>query len=520
MNQAASLNQHSKRQLTKRRQAKGTEQNKRARAALGAVLGLGVACARPMSETKPERTDNARRPAAPETGKPAPTEDKLGLAAIAQRAMPAVVSVASTRAVKAVQVPELPGLPFDDPFLRRFFGPRGSMPRGESAPDEHGLGSGVIVDGKVILTNAHVVQGAKTLVVTAQGRRNLEVELAGTDPKSDLAVLRIKGDTSGLKSLEFADSDQAQLGQVVMAVGNPFGIGTTVTMGIISGQGRADLGITDYEDFIQTDAAINPGNSGGALVDMDGHLLGIPTAILSRTGGYMGVGFAIPANMARPIMQSLLATGHVSRGYLGVSIQDVNPDLAKALGLKSQQGVLIGDVVAGGPSDKAGLERGDVVLSIDGKPMQSSGQLRNTVAAAGVGKQIELEVSHKGQTRKVRVTLGAMPEQASAAEGGKGAAEVPETLGVTLAPLDQAARKQLNVPDNVKGGVVVTDVQPGGPAFEAGIRGGDVILELGGEKITSAAQLANSWAKAKGAVPVLLWRDGRTFYVALKSNGK
>jgi serine protease Do len=519
MNPAASLNNQSKRQLGNERQRMAAERIACAgAAALGAVLTLAVACARPMSETKPERTDDARRPAAPQTGKPAPTEDRLGLAAVAQRAMPAVVSVASTRAVKSVQVP---GLPFDDPFLRRFFGPRGPMPRGESAPDEHGLGSGVIVDGKVILTNAHVVEGAKTLVVTAQDRRNLEVELAGADPKSDLAVLRIKGDTSGLKSLEFADSDQAQLGQVVMAVGNPFGVGTTVTMGIISGQGRADLGITDYEDFIQTDAAINPGNSGGALVDMNGHLLGIPTAILSRTGGYMGVGFAIPSNMARPIMQSLLATGHVSRGYLGVSIQDVNPDLAKALGLKSQQGVLIGDVVAGGPSDKAGLERGDVVLSIDGKPVQTSGQLRNTVAAAGVGKQVELEVSHKGQTRKVRVTLGAMPEQASPTEGGKNEAEAPEKLGVTLAPLDAAARKQLNVPDDIKGGLVVTDVQPGSPAFEAGIRGGDVILELAGEKVTSAAQLANSWAKkAKDAVPVLLWRDGHSFYVALKSNGK
>src|SRR4051812_26393232 len=265
------------------------------------VVGAGLTmlfshgCARHTVDTKAEVSNKSD---APPSGKPAPATDHLGLERAAELAMPAVVSVASTHAAEA-QTPELP---FDDPFFRRFFGPGApSSPHGGQRPLEHGLGSGVIVSGNVILTNAHVVEGAKTLVVTTQDRRNLAVELAGADPKSDLAVLRIKGDTKGLKSLDFADSEAAHLGQLVLAIGNPFGVGETLTMGIVSAKGRADLGIADYEDFIQTDAAINPGNSGGALVDLDGHLLGIPTAILSRSGGYMGVGFAIPSNMARPI---------------------------------------------------------------------------------------------------------------------------------------------------------------------------------------------------------------------------
>jgi serine protease Do len=430
--------------------------------------------------------------------------------------MPAVVSVASTHAAAE---PTTPDLPFDDPFFQHFFGPHppfSPSPRG-SMPERRGLGSGVIVGGNVILTNAHVVEGAKELIVTAQNRRNLEVELAGVDAKSDLAVLRIKGDTKGLSSLDFADSDKVHLGQLVLAIGNPFGVGETVTMGIVSARGRADLGIADYEDFIQTDAAINPGNSGGALVDLDGHLLGIPAAILSRSGGYMGVGFAIPSNMARPIMQSLLATGHVARSYLGVAIQDVDRDLAKALGLQNAEGVLISDVVAGGPSDKAGLKRGDVVLSINGKVMSSTGQLRNTVATAGVGKQIQLEISRQGAKRAITVTLAAMPEDKpqTPANGGPSVKE-PGPLGTTLAPLDAAVRRQLDVPSSIKTGVVVTNVEPNSKASEAGLRSGDVIVELNGTAVTGADQLNDLWKKSTGTVAVLLFREGRTRYVAVK----
>lgn len=486
-----------------------------ASAATTALLING--CARHTMDTKPESSVDSSKAGQASNKVAALREDALGLGKIAELAMPAVVSVASTH----VSEQQVPSLPFDDPFFRHFFGPGSgspfSNPHGGAAPrTEHGLGSGVLVTGNVILTNAHVVEGAKTLVVTTQDRRNLDVELAGADPKSDLAVLRIKGDTKGLKFLDFADSDAAHLGQVVLAVGNPFGVGETVTMGIVSAKGRADLGIADYEDFIQTDAAINPGNSGGALVDLDGRLLGIPTAILSRTGGYMGVGFAIPSNMARPIMQSLLETGHVARSYLGVSIQDVDQDLAKALGLKSTEGVLVSDVVADGPSAKAGVQRGDVVLSINGKAMNSTGQLRNTVATAGVGKAVELEIWRKGEKRKLNVTLAAMPAdkaEATPIASGPGAST---PFGVTLAPLDAATRKQLNVPSSIKAGVLVKDVDAGSKAYDAGIRTGDVIVEVAGTAVSNVDQLSQLWQKSTGSVPVLLFRDGHTLYVAAK----
>jgi serine protease Do len=483
---------------------------------LGAALTLAVnpGCARRTVDPKPEV---ATPPASAAQTTPAPIDDRLGLGRVAQATIPAVVSVASTHEVE----PRTPELPFDDPFFRRFFGPGGPFslpPPAEGArPQRRGLGSGVIVNGNVILTNAHVVEGAKTLVVTTKDRRHLDVELAGLDSKSDLAALRIKGDTSGLQALAFADSDTVHLGQLVLAIGNPFGLGETVTMGIVSAKGRADLGIVDYEDFIQTDAAINPGNSGGALVDLNGRLLGIPTAILSRTGGYMGVGFAIPSNMAKPIMESLLKTGTVTRSYLGVSIQDVDRDLAQALGLKQAHGVLISDVVAGSPSDKAGLKRGDVVLSINGKAMMTSGQLRNTVATAGVGKQIELEIWRGGETRKLNVTLAAMPdEKAAPAPVPQAARKEAGPLGTTLAPLDATARKKLNVPAHVQGGVLVTDVEQDGKAYAAGIRPGDIILEVAGTSVSSPEQLKELWKKSSGSVPVLLLRELRTLYVAVK----
>jgi serine protease Do len=253
------------------------------------------------------------------------------------------------------------------------------------------------------------------------------------------------------------------------------------------------------------------------LVDLNGNLLGIPTAILSRTGGYMGVGFAIPSNMAKPILQSLLETGRVSRSYLGVTIQEVNQDLAKALGLDSARGVLVSDVAPGSPSAKAGIQRGDVILEVDGKAMSTTGQLRNTIATAGVGKQVELQVWRKGKSMKLAVSLAAMPEEGSkvpANPPGESGAVGP--LGTRLAPLDAEARRQLHVPPDVKTGVVVTDVDVASPAFEAGIRRGDVILELGGAGVTSPERLAELWQKSSGTVPVLLLREGRTLFVAVK----
>jgi len=319
------------------------------------------------------------------------------IADIAEKAAPSVVNVASSKTVKnaAEHNPFL-----DDPFFRRFFGPGGGGPgeQPEQKHMEHGLGSGVVVsrDG-FVLTNNHVVDGADEIRVTAADKREYAAKVVGTDAKSDVAVLKLSGDLSGLKPIELGDSSRLRLGDVVLAIGNPFGVGQTITMGIVSAKGRANVGIAAYEDFIQTDAAINPGNSGGALVDMEGHLVGINTAILSRSGGNMGIGFAIPTNMAQPIMKSLIDHGKVVRGWLGVGIQDIDQDLATAMKLGQIRGILISEVSDAGPGMKAGLKSGDVVLSLDGAPMNSTGEFRNAIAAKGSGATVKLDLMRDGK---------------------------------------------------------------------------------------------------------------------------
>jgi serine protease Do len=494
----------------------------------GALLLIVVpfACARRTTDPQPEATKNAAPlVAASAQGRTAALLGGNGdvIAAVAERALPSVVSVASTR-VSRVETPELP---FGGPDLRRFFGPGSPfqlpfpLPEGnlgQPPPEQRGLGSGVIVAKNVILTNAHVVEDATELVVTTGDRRVLKSELVGSDPKSDLAVLRITGDTNGITPIEFGDSDKARLGNVVLAIGNPFGVGQTVTMGIISARQRADLGIVDYEDFIQTDAAINPGNSGGALVDMEGKLLGIPTAILSRTGGYMGVGFAVPSNMAKPIMTSLLEHGRVARSYLGVSIQPLDPELATALGVPGTDGVLVSDVSPNGPAAKAGVKRGDIIVSIDGNAMRTTGQLRNFVAAAGIGKNVNVDVLRAGKRETITVKLAEMPGDAAQPATGSARATPPATkaAGISVAPLDDTMRKRLRVPADIRQGVVVTDVDPNTPAARAGLRPGDVILELNKEAIDSPQRLNGAWQKSTGPAPVLIYRDGRTLYAVIK----
>jgi serine protease Do len=441
--------------------------------------------------------------------------DSQVLTNVALRALPAVVSVASTRVPEATS--NTPQLPED--LLRRFFGPEGSpapfsLP-GE-APVQHGLGSGVLVAKDVVLTNAHVVAGAKDIVVTASDKRVLQASVAGVDAKSDLAVLRITSDTNGLAPLEFADSSAIQLGQIVLAIGYPFGLGGTVTMGIVSAKGRADLGIVDYEDFLQTDAAINPGNSGGALINLRGQLVGVPTAILSRSGGNMGVGFAIPSNMARPIMTSLLEQGHVTRGFLGVSIQGLDRDLAQALDISSTDGVLIGDVSPGSPAEKGGLKRGDVVLAVDGKKISTTGEFRNLIAAAGA-KAVELALIRDGKRQSVRVELGVAPrDQPPTARAPTPSADTGPA-GLRLAPLDVRIRQRLELPSSISDGAVVTGVERGSPAAEAGLQPGDVILEVDREPVRQPQSFAQIWNRTKKkSVPLLVWRDQRTFFAVLE----
>jgi serine protease Do len=324
----------------------------------------------------------------------------------------------------------------------------------------------------------------------------------------------VTSDTAGLTPLEFADSSSLELGQIVLAIGYPFGLGGTVTMGIVSAKGRADLGIVDYEDFLQTDAAINPGNSGGALIDLQGRLVGVPTAILSRSGGNMGVGFAIPSNMARPIMQSLLEHGHVTRGFLGVAIQQIDRDLAQALGLSTSDGVLISEVSSDTPAEKAGLRRGDVVLGVDGRHVATTGEFRNIIAASGA-KAVELEVLRDGKRQVIRATLSVAPDEPTAAQA-PGAAREGGPAGLRLAPLDDTARQRLRAPSNLKGGAVVNAVQPGSPAAEAGLRPGDVILEIDRQPVPTPQSFVEVWNKATKPVPLLVWRDQRTFYAVLK----
>jgi serine protease Do len=480
---------------------------------LGAAPLLVASCSRKSSDAAAENGRKPRSADAAAQTNPLPGASGELLANVASRVMPSVVSVASRRVARV----ETPELPFgDDPFFRRFFGPRGRfpfpMPPGAER-EERGLGSGVIIGNGTILTNAHVVEGAQELEITGENRRVLKAKLVGMDTQSDLAVLKIEGDLSGLRPLEFADSSRVRLGQIVLAVGNPFGVGQTVTMGIVSATSRADLGIEAYEDFIQTDAAINPGNSGGALVDLEGKLVGVPTAILSRTGGYMGVGFAIPSNMAQPIVKSLLEHGRVDRGFLGVTIQNLDSDLANALGLKTPEGVLIADVAPGGPADRAGMRPGDVVLGIDGKPVQSTGQLRNVIASAGVGKIVKIEILRGGEKR----TLSAKLDRLLAEKGVAGDSRPPAdaSTGLGLVALDSALRQKLGAPPTLNG-VVVTGVKPGTPGARAGLREGDVIVEMDKKPVTNPADVARVYGESKNSIALLVWRDQHTFFAVMK----
>ena len=335
------------------------------------------------------------------------SRDAVGRASFApviKKVSPGVVKVFTT--IKAQKTGLSGGSDMND-LLRRFFGDQfqGRMPRRNfSTPRQEGLGSGVIVtkDG-YILTNNHVVDDADEVKVTLQDGREFTAKVVGRDPKTDIAVIKI--DAKDLPAVPMADSDKVEVGDVVLAIGNPFGVGQTVTTGIVSATGRGNLGIEDYEDFIQTDAAINPGNSGGALVDVEGRLIGINTAILSRSGGNQGIGFAIPSDLARDVMDSLIKDGHVTRGYLGVMIQDVTPALAKEFKLKDTTGALVGDVVPKGPADKAGLKNGDVVVEFNGKKVTDSRHLKLEVARTKPGQTVPVKILRDGTTKTLEVTV-------------------------------------------------------------------------------------------------------------------
>jgi serine protease Do len=436
---------------------------------------------------------------------------------VIKKVTPAVVKIETTTKIEGTSMQQMPG--FDDPFWRRFFGDQfgGGNFRGQMPPQiEHGLGSGVIVtkDG-YIMTNNHVVDGAKEVKVTLQDGREFTAKVVGRDPKSDIAVVKV--DANDLPTISLADSEKVEVGDVVLAIGNPFGVGQTVTSGIVSAKNRGNMGIEDYEDFIQTDAAINPGNSGGALIDIDGRLIGINTAILSRSGGSQGVGFAIPSNLARNVMESLVKNGKVTRGYLGVVIQTITPDLQQEFNLKDNKGALVGDVTPNSPAEKAGLKDGDVVTEFNGHPVTDSRRLQLDVAATAPGSTVPMTILRDGTKKSLEVTVKQLPGSDKLAQADSSSTEDTGTLnGVEVADLDQQAHQQFNVPKNVKG-AVVTQVDPGSPAAEAGLKPGVVIQEINHQPVKSADEAVRLTEKSENNKRTLVrvWDNGSSHYVVV-----
>jgi len=436
-----------------------------------------------------------------QASEPKRTELEVTLSLAARRAMPAVVNISTTKVVK--ETPFSPLL--QDPFFRKFFGgpfffhiPRERV--------ERSLGSGVIVrsDGYV-LTNHHVVKDADKVVVFLQNRRRFTAKVVGSDPHTDLALLHIEA--KELPVLPWGDSEAMKVGDIVLAIGNPFGVGETVTMGIISAKGRSNVGLVEYEDFIQTDAAINPGNSGGALINTRGELIGINTAIVTRSGGYQGIGFAIPSNMARAVMEQLLKTGKVVRGWLGVYIQEVTPEMAEAFGLKKARGALVSEVMRGSPAAKAGIKRGDVIVGYDGRPVKDTTELRLLVAQTPPGRTVELELVRNGHRLKVHARIGEQPAKLAMQAEGIG------TLGgLKVGELTPDRARQLGLPSGTTG-VVVEEVEPGSPAWMAGLRPGDVIQEVNRQPVRSVEEFQRAMAEAGRRVLLLVNRRGRTIFL-------
>jgi serine protease Do len=449
---------------------------------------------------------------------PAEGPSKTGFAPMVKGVLPDVVNISTSKVIRGSdqssdQQDDLP------PFFQQFFGQQfPGMNPGDRAPRprdrrENSLGSGVIVSPEgYILTNNHVIDGATEVRVTLADKRQLPAKVVGTDPKTDIAVLKVEG--SNFPAITIGDSSKVEIGDYALAIGDPFGVGQTVTMGIISALNRGNLGIEDYEDFIQTDAPINPGNSGGALVNDRGELIGINTAILSGgSGGNQGIGFAVPVNMARQVMSQILDHGKVTRAYLGIMVQDVTPPIAKAMGLKDMQGVLVGDVSPSGPAKKSGLQRGDVILELNGKSMTDSRMLRNAISMMKPDSTVKLKLLRNGNPTDATVTLGELPttpEQAKAEEGSaQGALE-----GVTLQNLDLDTAKQLGLPASTSG-VVVTDISPSSPVAMSGLRRGDVIQEVNHQPVKNVAQAEDAIRKAGSNVLLLVNRQGNTMFIGV-----
>ncbi len=415
------------------------------------------------------------------------TADEVpSLAPLVKESAPAVVIVATQGKLQQPQTQE-PHPFFDHPFFERYFGERPNpQPRRPRA-----MGSGVIVDAEngYLLTNHHVIDNAEQITVALTDRREFEAEVVGADPETDIALLKIDADS--LTALPFADSNELQVGDYVVAIGNPFGLGQTITAGIVSAVGRSGLSLESYEDFIQTDAAINVGNSGGALINLKGELVGINTAIFSGRGGNIGIGFAIPINMARQIMDQLLTHGEIQRGRIGVQIQDLIPDLAEALGTSHERGAVVAQVIPGTPAEAAGIQIGDVIVEMNGEPVVGSSDLRNKVGLLRVGDAVRLTIERDGKPMTIELAVGESSEVALGA-----GSQIPQLEGVVLGPLTPSSPLHEEVE-----GVLVIEVEVDTPAWNAGLREGDVIVEVNRREVKSTDEILEAF---EGSVPPLL----------------
>jgi Do/DeqQ family serine protease len=426
------------------------------------------------------------------------------LAPLLERVTPAVVNISVVGAQAEAANPLL-----DDPFFRRFFdGPNGPPP---TIPRQS-IGSGVIIDGDegLVVTNHHVVQGAQTIVVTLSDRREFTATLVGSDEGTDVALLRVAPGGAQLAEMPIGDSNAVAVGDYVVAIGNPFGLGQTATSGIVSALGRSGVNVESYEDFIQTDASINPGNSGGALVDINGELLGVNTAILSGTGGNIGIGFAIPSNMVRKVVDQLLEHGNVQRGRIGIAIQDVTPGLAQALELGTDRGALVTQVEPGSPSEQAGIQPGDVVVEINGKPIDSSAELRNEIGLVRAGEPVDVTSLRDGERRTARATV-AREASVSAATRVAEPSSVSLLAGATITelPSDHPAATRVQ-------GVWVSAVAPGSAAARFGLRPDDVITGVNREPIASVADLAAALDGANPPLALQVQREGRSLFLLVR----
>jgi serine protease Do len=480
--------------------------------ALGLVLGVaGLGVARTIQNStiaqKVGAASEKNPPATLKLADPKEGPSSTSYAPIVKEVLPSVVNISTSKVVKAnddaMEQFQM------DPMFRQFFGQGGmEVPKDRR---EKALGSGVIVSPEgYILTNNHVVDGATDVKITLSDKREFKARVVGADPKTDVAVLKI--DASNITPLTIGDSSKVEVGDVAIAVGDPFGVGQTVTKGIISAKGRGGLGIEDYEDFLQTDAPINPGNSGGALVNDRGELIGINTAIISHgSGGSQGIGFAVPANLARQVMDQILKNGKVVRAYLGILPQDVTPSMAKAFGEKEAKGVVVGDVTPGSPAQENGIQRGDIILELNGKPVSDSNQLRNSISMMAPGSTVNLKTLRNGSERDRTIKLGEMPTETaklnSQEEGGSKALD-----GVEVSNLNPETAKELGLPSSTAG-VVVNGVDPSSKMAESGLRRGDVIQEVNHQSVKNVSEFQSALKKGGDEPLLLVNRGGRTLYI-------